>query len=998
MRMLRLEFCGFGPYRDAQTIDFTALDADGLFLITGKTGAGKSTVLDAIAFALYGSVPRYDGTVGRVRSTFASLDDPTEVVLEFDHGGDRYRIARSPEYERRKKRSAEGTTTQAPEQQLDRWDAAAGDWEGIATKASEVAAELSQVFPLTGDEFFQVVLLAQGDFQRFLHADSNDRQRLLRKLFRTHHYQALRDLALERAKSASQEWHNLQQALGALARELGLGEGNDAVTFDALDTLAAEVAAAVEAAAATLTAADAANDEAGGQLRELEGQLQRQRRRDAAAAQLARLVAERESIEREVDEPLRRDRLASPLLPVLDAAVRAEDARATAARRREAAAAQLDARLARDDAAELRDDVASDGDQAARTTALEQLRERLGTLRAGEALDGRVTAAERAEREAARALEQSRQQLATLRAARAERPEQLRAYARTTAELEAKAGQLDAATARVASLRAQRDAAKSAASLREQLETTLAGRERAAAELTRVSAHDRELITRRLEGSAAELAGRLVAGEPCAVCGSTEHPAPAEAAAEAVTDADLEAASAAVEAAKRADTKARAAYEQLAGELAERSAAAGGLDVDAATAQHREASELVTSLTAAVAELATTRKAAAKLEELDARDAAREAELAAAVDTQLTASAAATAQLASLRAEQEALRAGFPSIRARRELVESVTDALAATIDAQRTADATTEQAREQTDRAAERLAASDFDDAEAVRAAALSEAQRAKLAEQRRAHDSGIDGARATLAEPELAGLPDELVDVGPAREAAQRAATALGEAQRAHGAATARREAIDGGIRRGREHLRGADRILERARLRQQLANELRGENNRKLNLEAYVLAAHLEEIISAANARLGEITSSRYSLERDDSLARRGAQSGLGLLVADVYTGISRSPESLSGGETFLVSLALALGLADVVSAQAGGISLDTLFIDEGFGSLDVDTLEVAMRTLDHLRASGRTVGVISHVTSMHERIPTHIEVRQLEDGSSTLEVRDEGADPA
>jgi exonuclease SbcC len=178
----------------------------------------------------------------------------------------------------------------------------------------------------------------------------------------------------------------------------------------------------------------------------------------------------------------------------------------------------------------------------------------------------------------------------------------------------------------------------------------------------------------------------------------------------------------------------------------------------------------------------------------------------------------------------------------------------------------------------------------------------------------------------------------------------------------------------------------------MRQQLAGELRGDNNRKLNLEAYVLAAHLEEIVIAANVRLGEITSNRYSLVRDDSLARRGAQSGLGLEVADIYTGINRSPQSLSGGETFLVSLALALGLADVVSAQAGGIALDTLFIDEGFGSLDADTLEVAMRTLDHLRASGRTVGVISHVTSMHERIPTHVEVRQLEDGSSTLDLRD------
>ena len=152
--------------------------------------------------------------------------------------------------------------------------------------------------------------------------------------------------------------------------------------------------------------------------------------------------------------------------------------------------------------------------------------------------------------------------------------------------------------------------------------------------------------------------------------------------------------------------------------------------------------------------------------------------------------------------------------------------------------------------------------------------------------------------------------------------------------------------------------------------------------------MLAASLEEIIAAANTRLGEMTNRRFLLELDDDPEQRRRQSGLGLAVHDAFTGLPRAPRSLSGGETFLVSLALALGLADVVSAQAGGLTLDTLFIDEGFGSLDGDTLEVAMRTLDRLREGGRTIGVISHVASMQERIPARLDVVVTDDGASEL----------
>jgi exonuclease SbcC len=165
-------------------------------------------------------------------------------------------------------------------------------------------------------------------------------------------------------------------------------------------------------------------------------------------------------------------------------------------------------------------------------------------------------------------------------------------------------------------------------------------------------------------------------------------------------------------------------------------------------------------------------------------------------------------------------------------------------------------------------------------------------------------------------------------------------------------------------------------------------RAGNTHKMTLETFVLAAELGEIVDAANRRLSDMSTGRYQLQHSDALAARGAASGLGIVVFDAFTGQTRPPQSLSGGETFLSSLALALGLAEVVTARAGGIQLDTLFIDEGFGSLDADTLEVAMRTLDELRSGGRTVGVISHVESMQEQIPAQLVVEQTEAGPSRI----------
>jgi exonuclease SbcC len=291
-----------------------------------------------------------------------------------------------------------------------------------------------------------------------------------------------------------------------------------------------------------------------------------------------------------------------------------------------------------------------------------------------------------------------------------------------------------------------------------------------------------------------------------------------------------------------------------------------------------------------------------------------------------------------------------------------------------------------------ERLAASVFDDAQSAHAALLAPNALQALAERIAAHDAQLAATRNRVLELELelAGTDDEAVDVAASRaalDAADAARTAaLGAERDAQGLAASLRDLvqqIDDASANVAERAADAAAI---ARLADTVAG--RAPNTMKMDLETFVLAAELEEIVDAANTRLGDMSAGRYRLQHTDARAARGAASGLGLEVVDAYTGQARPAQSLSGGETFLASLALALGLAEVVTARAGGVRLDTLFIDEGFGSLDEETLDLAMRTLDELRQGGRTVGVISHVAAMKEQLPAQLTVESRPHGPSVI----------
>ena len=997
MRLHRLEVEGFGPFRSRQTVDFDAFADDGIFLIAGRTGAGKSSILDAVCFGLYGGVPRYDGGEKRLRSDHCEPDDISEVVVEFSASAGRFRVTRSPEYVRPSKRGG-GTTKQAAGVSLDEWTDAG--WVGRAARAVDVGNELDEILQLSRDQFLQVILLAQNRFSEFLLAGSKDRQTLLRRLFGTQRFEDVQSRFDDRRRAA-------EQALGAR-----------------LATVAARVEEAERLVSTTDLWGDAGEDGAGETARpaltsttaeRLDGLRRAKARADYRAERRASERAEAEKRSTEADGVLatrreeqraqtERDR-ARAALDLLDAdeptiaAARTElsDARsAEALRSTIAAAARARTALESASAAEQtarstweQFGVADDDDLEAWAAA--RLKEsgaweRAADLEAQEpSLTAELQAAEAAVQAASASVEAGA-------VARAELPKQVvgltaeRDDARRIADRSADlAAARDAAESRV---RAARDAARLRA------ERELADHQ--LAEVTTLHAAAQvalaQLRQRRFDGMAGELASGLVDAEPCPVCGAHEHPSPATHA-DPVSADDVAAAEGVRDAAAVREREASETSAALRAELAAAEAGADGRTIDQAETERAAAVDLHAQSRVAAERLATLdvqlRELTDRVERLERERAERDATLSAARE-QLALRAQRVEETRALIVEA---RGPFDTVAERLSDITAKVSAarlLAASIAEQARRAQTLEEAERERDVA---LTGSAFDDAAAAEHALRSPAAQEALETRISQHAVLREKERATLFDLELRTLPEEPIDIAPADEAATTARAAwmhsVDEASRALGTVERLEDLIASATS---EHAKTADDAAEFEVL-QGLADAIagRGANTRKMTLETFVLAAELEEIVEAANRRLYDMSTGRYQLQHSDALAARGAASGLGIVVSDAFTGQTRPPQSLSGGETFLTSLALALGLAEVVTARAGGIRLDTLFIDEGFGSLDGDTLDVAMRTLDELRQGGRTVGVISHVEAMQEQIPAQLTVRATPNGPSIIETR-------
>ena len=870
MRPLVVVMQAFGPYAGEQSLDFADLRGAGFFLITGSTGSGKTTILDAMSFALYGVTsggPENEGgrSGAAMRSDHAHPDTPTLVRFDFALGADLYRIERIPEQERPKRRG-EGTTTQLQEATM--WRLRRADDDGcleidgrpLATGWTKVSAKAEDILGFRGEQFRQVVMLPQGRFQKLLEADSREREQILRALFDTGHYMhievALKDEAGDLRRSADKVTTQRDEVLRQAAAE----------SLDELHERCARLS--VEA------------DEAAGHADEVE---------------LARAAAQ---------QRLGEARDATARLDETDAAVKA----LAELEARDTEAAAWGAELAAARRAASLEDVARQAAEA--QASLESCRARAaqGALRhaeAAEVLNG--------------------------------------AHAALVVE-ESRSGERDRAVAEVQRLKGYVGAAEDLAAA----QSAAAAKEAAArVARTRADAADREWrdVQRELteleagwrERQSGLLARELRDGEPCPVCGAQEHPAPARPAQGTATQSDIEDLRSEVAALL---TRRDEVQTGLAG--TERSAAAAA----ALLAERRKAAP------AEYADPATLTVTIAAAERLTA-------ELRAAHETAVAGAHAAEVEAAAA----EAARAGYAEVlalaeAAQRETAGRLADRLSGLGFA---AEAEWQAARRET-AVIERLDALVAGHAEAK----LKAAERVRLART----------AAKGVSRPDVEGLAKATDETTARARQAHEAASGL-----AAGANTAKKQLGRLGDLADEEAELGA-----RYQIIGRLADVASGANPRHLSFQRYVLGAFLDDVLVAASHRLQVMSNGRYRLERTERRSGGKFAAGLGLEAYDSWTGIARPVATLSGGETFMAALSLALGLAEVVQAHAGGIRLDTVFVDEGFGSLDDESLDLAISSLMGLNDGGRLVGIISHVSELRERIDARLEISAGKTGST------------
>lgn len=1079
MILHNLEFEAFMAYPKRQEINFDTLNNAGVFLLNGPTGAGKTTILDAICYALYGETSS-DRESAKLHSTYAAHSGTKpRVLLDVTLHGKRLRIDRTPAYNKPITRGARKGQMREESAKATLAELAPGAdpadekaWTPISSSVAEVNRTIAERTHLTKEQFLKVVLLPQGQFAQFLKSKPKERKELLKKMFPVEHYEQLFDALLEEAKKAQQDVaqdENTQRGYLERARVEMLALQ---ALLDAVESGSEYVAEVGEEASENLTAESVTAETldawvAGGVERARETsarEKQEQQRLSDEADRNTRLLAERAQLQadwREYEqlcerrtrlteradeykaqrEELAQARAAAPLHAQY-AQVQAESQVLTAREQEHAACASaleengrtlLEALRNEDTAAEVTFPeemtfaALPDLEPAEQETQLEALLDTLRALQKQDAQLAEEEATAAALLKQAHALEQDKARaektLSNLTAAAEELAEELAGYSTADEERTLAAHLVTEAQQKhdaAQQMQQKLDAASAAVAEAEKQNKRTATAEQKAQEKWQASAQQalaateefKNLQVLRLAQASSLLARELKDGEPCAVCGSVEHPAPAQIAEgeQLVERADLDAAKEREDKAHKqarthelAKDRATKAHQEASEALAaartqyETLAAQGECDVEQTAAQLQQAQTRLTQAQSRVTARDGVQAKAerVRVEQQKAQEALRTTE-GAAVEAQ-TRHRDASARCETTAADLAPARAavGFA------QRVEAVEGYRAAH---QRLARAVLllGQARERHALAAAQaqrlLGESAFESAELVQTAVRTpervDALEQTVAAYELEHARLLEGfgreAIVAVAARVAAGeqAPDDLQGVREQVEQLRAAAHRL-----------TLREGERESLLRSLQALRGeyaafraqTAQRYDRAQMLANLAAAARGDTlggyEHQVDLVSYVLGAEFERILHSASLHLDRMSEGRYGMVFSAHRAK-GSRSGggLNLEITDTWTGEPREASSLSGGESFLASLSLALGLAEVVQANNGGIELDTLFIDEGFGTLDAETLDMVMGTIESLRDSGRTIGLISHVEEMKNRIPAQIVVEKGQNGSS------------
>lgn len=1052
MRILRLTMDAVGPFPGHEVIDFEAFSDAGRFLLSGPTGAGKSTIIDAIVFALYGKVSGgRDSSDSRIRSRYASEQAKTEVELIFSTSSGNYKVRRQPAYERVKK-NGKGVTKQNAKAWLFKLDEQLREVSEPLTKTSDVGTEITRIVGLSREQFTQTVVLPQGKFAQFLRSTSKDRQDLLQELFGTAIFEDLQLDLVERARKVKKNQEaldaTLRANLGVLASLL-----DEAPQLDPARCLVYEPVPKVDCEFDPLeTAWDSrfkpltpwlehnqrcANLEVSA-LREQEDKLRSEfaSQRDLAARQERYWALTKEHEQLVAQGPAQRQRLAqiqalqalSDLKPWHEQLKQAQAQQAVAQRQLSQALALE--QLESDERAQA---VLQPLDYRGAQALSVQLTAQVAALNPQVELEAGLAGRRRDLQTKTQAHESASAKLAQGRERENQLPTQIASKQELLEQLNEQAATLP--TAKLAQEQAAQTLklAKAHEQLVEDQQQALKLQQLVALELKQASQRHKHMLEQWLSQSALNLAQNLVAGEPCPVCGATEHPAPATQGGENISQDQLDQALEEVNEvqgqlsqASEKVTKLAAQLEAQPCQLSPAQAREQLQEAKATLAAARQASEQASSCKAQIAKLN------AQLEALRADNQAAQARLAGdAKEIQLLGEKI-DADAASLSCE------GFESVAAKVEYLSQ----LAAGLEQLAKAGQELSQCQKRAQQAADSFAAqwaqasASFAEHSAKPAAAAESTATAPVpaepapaqaatgpAPAESSQDTSAANAQDGYAQAcqAFAGLDltalkaaaasyekslsinqaalDELAGIELTPPPLEQTQAQLEQAQAKTQACQTYASTWQAFAGQVNAQLAKLNKLLARrsqasatdAQLLA-LASAANGDNHARLTLSAWVLQAHFRQVLVFANERLGVIGAGRYELINVDSEEdTRQQKQGLGLAVVDHLSGTTRSPRTLSGGESFYVSLALALALADVVATQNGGIEMNTLFIDEGFGSLDEGTLAEVMDVLGALHSGGRVVGIVSHVSELKRAIPAAIEVRPLLGGGSTLRTR-------
>lgn len=1014
MRPVSIELSAFGPFAGSQRIDFGDLAGNRLFLITGPTGSGKTTLLDAMCFALYGDTSGAERDGKQMRSDHAGPEVLTEVVLDFSLGERLYRVRRVPEQERAKLRG-EGTTTQKSDATL--WDrtGAGEDTEGVVlgTGWTGVTREVEVLVGFSTEQFRQVIMLPQGKFRELLTASSEQREAILQKLFQTDLYLAVQKALKDRSAAIRRHSETLTERRNTLLEQLGVSDEQ------ALQERLAELARRVGEIEASLVPLRLAETQAVAALhkgKELDAKYTVLKGAEKAVNDLKLTEGEfqekRSQLAR-AEKAASLDDLYQQLKMARTGEAKAKDRLETATTAAKAAAADLDkAQKA------LLQEQGREPERTALQRSIGDLQRHREDAKEIAAARGQANDAEVLFQDAKQALAAMERTLDDNKKAEGELAPRLADATDKATRIDGLKQAADAAAKRLEQYQGLEQARAELSDLGKSHAAALEQRQVREGAVTAARERLRALQQARTDGQAAVLAAALVEGDPCPVCGATHHPRPAEAQGTVPTSEDVEAAQANVDGAQIERDRAKDDVQVIATEIAVAEQRRGSLTLElgeAANAAKDTLTQAAEQARQALISAQTAEKGLADLQaealQLKTQMGEQEAKLATSRDQIGTLQSDLAAKTAALREREAKVPEQWRETTAVKEALAEATTQLENAQQALRDAEnrqqealkcqsgtaAGLEEAKRGVGESAKilktltatwtvRVAEVGFPTEAEYLDARLEPALRERLRGDIAAYDADLTKAaeRLNVAREDIKDTrPPDLAALSQHEE----------EARTAHAAAEKDKTTLEttlAGEKKTEAALADTSRQLDKARNEYAVVGRLsdvaNGQNSYRLSFQRFVLTALLDDVLVAASNRLQRMSKGRYRLERITTQGDQRSQGGLDLQVEDAYTGKVRPVASLSGGESFLAALSLALGLAEVVEAYAGGVRLDTIFIDEGFGSLDPEALDLAVNTLVDLQSQGRLVGVISHVPELKERIDVRLELTSTRGSSS------------